>query len=64
MLQFQMLFGMTIKEAKKALEDVGLNLKLNVETEEGIDKSVTTIKEQIPKKGIKLEAEAFVMCDI
>lgn len=59
-----MLFGMTIKEAKKILEDAGLALKLNVETEEGIDKSVTTIKEQTPKKGIKLEKSGYVMCDI
>lgn len=55
---------MTIKEAKKVLEDAGLALKLNVETEEGIDKSVTTIKEQTPKKGIKLEKSGYVMCDI
>lgn len=64
MSQFQVLFGMTIKEAKKVLEDLGLNIKLNIDSEEGIDKSVTTIKEQTPKKGIKLEAQGYVLCDI
>lgn len=61
---FQILHGMTIKEAKKTLEDIGLNIKLNVDTEEGIDKSVTLVKEQTPKKGIKLEVQGYVMCDI
>lgn len=59
-----MSFGMTIKEAKKTLEDVGLTLKLNVETDEGIDKSVTIVKEQTPKKGIKAEKSGYVMCEI
>lgn len=59
-----MLRGMTIKDAKKALESMNLSIKLNVDTEDGIDKSVTKIKEQTPKKGIKLEAGSFIMCDI
>lgn len=64
MLLFQILHGMTIKEAKNVLEDLGLNIKLNTDTEEGIDKTITTIKEQTPKKGIKLETGGSVMCDI
>lgn len=56
--------GMTIKDAKKTLEDVGLTLKLNVESEEGIDKTKVTIINQIPKEGIKGEIGGNVMCDI
>lgn len=59
-----MLHGMTIKAAKKALEDLGLNIKLNTDIEESIDKSVITIKNQTPKKGIKLESGNYVICDI
>ena len=56
--------GMTIKEAKKTLEDIGLILKLNVENEEGIDKDNTEIVEQIPKQGITTEKGGEIMCDI
>lgn len=64
MFLFLILHGMTIKTAKKALEDLGLNIKLNIDAEEGIDKSVVTVKNQTPKKGIKLETGNYVMCDI
>lgn len=56
--------GMTIKEAKKSLEEVGLILKLNVNSEDGIDKSITTITEQTPKQGLKAEKGGSVLCDI
>ncbi len=56
--------GMTIKDAKKVLEEVGLVLKLNVESEEGIDKTKITIKNQTPKQGIKAEKGGNVMCEI
>lgn len=56
--------GMTIKEAKKVLEEKELIIKLNVETEEGIDKTVTVITEQLPKEGIKTEKGGTVLCDI
>ncbi|MDE5830558.1 MAG: PASTA domain-containing protein [Clostridia bacterium] len=55
---------MTIKEAKKTLEDIGLTLKLNVDSEDGIDKSKITVTEQTPKQGIKAEKDGYVMCDI
>lgn len=42
----------------------GLMLKLNVENETGIDKTVVKITEQIPKKGIVLEQGTSVVCDI
>lgn len=46
------------------LEDVGLTLKLNVEDETGIDKSVTKITDQIPKKGISIEQGTNIICEI
>lgn len=55
---------MTIKEAKKVLEDAGLNIKLNVESEEGIDKTKVIVKEQTPKQGLRGEKGGVVMCDI
>lgn len=61
---YLMLFGMTIKEAKKILEEKGLIMKLNVGTEEGIDKETTIIKDQVPKQNIKQEKGGYVMCDI
>jgi len=42
----------------------GLALKLNVQDETGIDKSVTTITEQIPKKGISIEKGTTIICEI
>lgn len=39
-------------------------LKLNVEDETGIDKTVIKITNQIPKKGISLEKETNVICEI
>lgn len=59
-----MLHGMTIKDAKKVLEEKELMLKLNVESEEGIDKSEVQIIDQLPKQGIKAEKGGEVMCDI
>ena len=56
--------GMTIKEAKTLLEENGLSLKLNVDTEERIDKTTTIIKEQTPKQGITTEKGGYVMADI
>lgn len=56
--------GMTIKEAKKTLEECGLEIKLNVDSEEGIEKDKVTVTEQTPKQGITLEKGEVVMCDI
>lgn len=35
----------------------GLVLKLNIENEEGIDKTKVTVKNQLPKQGIVSEKE-------
>ncbi len=59
-----MLCGMSVKDANKALEDLGLVLKLDVENEKAIDKKNTYIKEQIPKQGIMQESGGEVMCKI
>ena len=45
--------GLTIKEATKILKT--LNLSIQIENEpENLDKENTIIKEQVPKKGIKV----------
>lgn len=44
--------GMTVLDAEKELKNVGLKLDLN--TEEEINKKETVIKEQFPKYGIKV----------
>ena len=42
----------------------GLVLKLNVESEEGLDKTKVIIKNQLPKQGITAEKGGTVLCDI
>jgi len=54
---------MKIKDAKQVLNNVGLELKLNVE-EEKIDKENTIIIEQTPKQGIDQTKGSTVMCEI
>lgn len=44
------LIGMTVKDAKKALEEVGLDIDIKEET----DKE-KVIEEQLPKAGIKIK---------
>ena len=44
---------MTINEAKKVLEELELNIKIDNE-QENLDKSKTIIIEQTPKEGIKV----------
>ena len=55
---------MTVKEAKKALEDVGLEIELKLDDEEKIDKSKTIIADQTPKLGIKSTVGGKVLCEI
>ena len=43
--------GLSIKEAEKKLKEIGLELSLD---KEGVDKENTTVIEQIPKDGIKV----------
>ncbi len=45
--------GLTVQEASKALEKVGLQLQIENEPE-GLDKNATVVKEQLPKKGISV----------
>ena len=45
--------GITIEEARKILKDSGLDI--NIEKDESLNEKETIIKEQLPKKGIKLK---------
>ena len=45
--------GLTIKEATKILKDSSLSIQIENEPE-NLDKENTIIKEQVPKKGIKI----------
>lgn len=58
-----MLYGMTVKEAKKILEEIGLNIKVNIEFE-NYEKDRAIITEQTPKEGIVIEKNASIICEI
>ena len=45
--------GLTIKEATKILKDLNLNIQIENEPE-NLDKENTIVREQVPKKGIKV----------
>lgn len=51
------IIGLTVKEAKKVLEDVGLQL----EVKESEDSSIDTITNQLPKAGIKTKQGTSVV---
>lgn len=51
------IIGLTLKEAKKVLEDVGLQL----EVKESEDSSIDTITNQLPKAGIKTKQGTSVV---
>ena len=51
--------GITIEEARKILKDSGLDI--NIEKDESLNEKETIIKEQLPKKGIKLKAGSNVI---
>lgn len=51
--------GLTIEEARKTLKECGLDI--NIENEEEINEKETIIKEQLPKKGIKLKSGTKVI---
>ena len=55
--------GMTVKEAKKVLSEIGLELKINNE-QEITNNGSRIIKEQTPKEGIKMEKNTYILCDI
>lgn len=55
--------GLTIKEATKILKD--LNLSIQIENEpENLDKENTIVREQVPKKGIKVYEDTKVIIKI
>ncbi len=51
--------GITIEEARKILKDSGLDI--NIEKDESLNEKETIIKEQLPKKGIKLKSGSKVI---
>lgn len=51
--------GITIEEARKIFKDSGLDI--NIEKDESLNEKETIIKEQLPKKGIKLKAGSKVI---
>ena len=55
--------GKTIKEAEKILKEFNLKLQLN-EEKENIDKEKMTIKNQIPKQGIKVKENIKIIVEI
>lgn len=44
---------MTVKEAKKILKEIGLELEINIETEEDLSDKIIT--KQTPEEGIKID---------
>jgi len=54
---------MTIKDAKKVLKELELEIKIN-DSYEGMKESEVIIKEQLPKAGITQEKGGYVVCDI
>lgn len=56
------LIGLTIKEAKDEVKELGIEIEY--EKEEEIDETQVTIKEQLPKQGIKIKQENKIMVEI
>ena len=57
--------NISIKEAKKQLKEIGLELQINNQDEGAtINESETVIKEQIPKPGISINSGSSVICEI
>ena len=48
------LIGLTYKEAKKALEEVGLEISLRLDTEDNNVKNEVVISNQIPMSGVQI----------
>ena len=51
--------GLTIEEARNTLKESGLDI--NIENEENVNEKETIVKEQLPKKGIKLKSGTKVI---
>ena len=56
------LIGLTIKEAKDEVKELGIEIEY--EKEEEIDETQVTIKEQLPKQGIKIKQGNKIMVEI
>ena len=57
--------NMSIKDAKKQLKDIGLELEIKNKDElQVIKESETIIKEQIPKPGIIINSGNKIICEI
>ena len=54
--------GMTVKEARNILKEIGLELKLNIETEEDISECIIT--KQTPQEGIRINSGNSIYCEI
>jgi len=55
--------GMTIKDAKKVLKEIGLEIKIN-NSYEGMKESEVIIKDQVPKMGITQDKGGYIICEI
>ena len=51
--------GLTIEEARNTLKESGLDI--NIENEENVNEKEAIVKEQLPKKGIKLKSGTKVI---
>ena len=51
--------GLTIEEARNTLKESGLDI--NIENEENVNEKETIVKEQLPKKAIKLKSGTKVI---
>ena len=55
---------MNYKEAKKLLQDLGLEIEANVEITEEMKEEEIIIKEQLPKPGIRVKKESKISVEI
>jgi stage V sporulation protein D (sporulation-specific penicillin-binding protein) len=56
--------NLNIKEARKALKDVGLELEITTELGENVKEEDIIIKEQLPKPGIKVKKGSKISVEI
>lgn len=57
------IIGMTVKDAKKFLKEMEIELKMKDEIEE-INEAEAVITEQIPSQGIIIEKNSYILCTI
>lgn len=56
--------NINVKEAKKMLKEVGLEISLNVEISSDMKEEELIIKEQLPKPGIKVKQGSKINVEI